>query len=57
MKQGSVLYRIERDTFEAAVQQAQGALLEAGQVCQCHRPARAYAGVGQDRYGFAGVAG
>ena len=29
VKQGSVLYRIERDTFAAAVQQAQGALLEA----------------------------
>jgi membrane fusion protein (multidrug efflux system) len=29
VKEGDVLYRIERDTFEAAVQQARGALLEA----------------------------
>lgn len=29
VKEGDVLYRIERDTFEAAVQQAQGALLQA----------------------------
>ncbi len=29
VKQGDVLYRIERETFEAAVQQAKGALLEA----------------------------
>jgi len=29
VKQGDVLYRIERDTFQAAVQQAQGALLQA----------------------------
>ena len=29
VKQGDVLYRIERDSFEAAVQQAQGALLQA----------------------------
>ena len=32
VKEGDVLYRIERDTFQAAVQQAQGALLRsAGQ--------------------------
>src|SRR5271166_2612046 len=29
VKQGDVLYRIERESFEAAVQQAQGALLQA----------------------------
>jgi membrane fusion protein (multidrug efflux system) len=29
IKQGDVLYRIERDSFQAAVQQAQGALLQA----------------------------
>jgi membrane fusion protein (multidrug efflux system) len=29
VKEGDVLYRIERDTFQAAVQQAQGALFEA----------------------------
>ena len=29
VKQGDVLYRIERDTFDASVQQARGALLEA----------------------------
>lgn len=29
VKQGDVLYRIERDSFQAAVQQAQGAVLEA----------------------------
>lgn len=29
VKQGAVLYRIERDTFDAAVQQARGALLQA----------------------------
>jgi membrane fusion protein (multidrug efflux system) len=29
VKEGAVLYRIERDSFEAAVQQAQGALFEA----------------------------
>ncbi|HTI79427.1 MAG TPA: efflux RND transporter periplasmic adaptor subunit [Acetobacteraceae bacterium] len=29
VKQGDVLYRIEKDSFEAAVQQAQGALLQA----------------------------
>ena len=29
VKQGDVLYRIERDSFDAAVQQARGALLEA----------------------------
>jgi membrane fusion protein (multidrug efflux system) len=29
VKQGDVLYRIEPDTFQAAVQQAQGAVLEA----------------------------
>ena len=29
VKEGDVLYRIERDSFQAAVQQAQGALLEA----------------------------
>ncbi len=29
VKQGDVLYRVERDSFDAAVQQAQGALLEA----------------------------
>lgn len=29
VKEGDVLYRIERDTFQAAVQQAQGALLQA----------------------------
>jgi len=29
VKEGDVLYRIERDTFQAAVQQAQGALYEA----------------------------
>ena len=39
-RQGDVLYRIEPDTFQAAVQQAQGALLRgAGQVRQCHRAA------------------
>ena len=29
VKEGDVLYRIERETFDAAVQQARGALLEA----------------------------
>jgi membrane fusion protein (multidrug efflux system) len=29
VKEGDILYRIERDSFQAAVQQAQGALLEA----------------------------
>ena len=29
VKQGDVLYRVEKDSFDAAVQQAQGALLEA----------------------------
>src|SRR3954467_11045247 len=29
VKEGDVLYRIERDSFDAAVQQARGALLEA----------------------------
>lgn len=29
VRQGNVLYRIERDSFDAAVQQARGALLEA----------------------------
>src|SRR6185312_280577 len=29
VKEGDVLYRIEQDSFQAAVQQAQGALLEA----------------------------
>ncbi len=57
VKAGDVLYRIEPDTFQAAVQQAQGALYRgAGQVRQRHRAARAHAGTDQDRRRLEGAA-
>ena len=58
VKEGDVLYRIERDTFQAAVQQAQGALLEAqGKFANATAQRGTHAGVGQDRRRFARVAG
>ena len=50
VKEGDVLYRIERDTFEAAVQQAQGALLEAqGKFANATAQRARTAGTGEDR--------
>ena len=58
VKEGDVLYRIEPDTFQAAVQQAQGALLQAqGKFANATVAARTHAGAGQDRRGFARAAG
>ena len=58
VKKGDVLYRIERDSFQAAVQQAQGAVLEAqGKFANASLQRGAHARAGQDRCGFACIAG
>ena len=50
VKEGDVLYRIEPDTFQAAVQQAQGALLQAqGKLANATAQRARTAGAGEDR--------
>ena len=57
VKEGDVLYHIESDTFQAAVQQAQGDLLKAaGHSGECDRATRPHTGIGKDRRRIAGAA-
>ena len=51
VKEGDILYRIEPDTFQAAVVRARGALLEAqADIRQCIGTTRAYGGAGKDKH-------
>ena len=57
VKEGDVLYRIEPDTFQAAVQQAQGALFEAqGKFANATAQRARTAGTDQDRRRLEGAA-